>query len=304
MIKQVIETATEFGANDIDPAYVDEKLAKLRKFRVTDEEAIRSVVSGILRAQGIKRPHGAGAPRKNALMTIDDIKEDGLWLNLKIRAVDLWQNEHESIRQVGLIGDGTGTIKFVSWEKANLPTLEEGKCYSIENVVTKEYESTFSVAFNKTTIITEITDEIEVGFTTSGYSGVLVAVQNGSGLIKRCTVCNKAMQKGTCKEHGNVEGIHDLRIRAVLDNGASTQDILLNRERTEELTGITLKNAVKTAQDALDAEIVVEKMRAMLIGQEFVASGRAMGDTILVEEIAANDQPVTVEMIEELIKEV
>lgn len=303
-IKQIIEEAEAAGAKDIDAAYVDEKLAALTRFRVTGSEAIRSVVSGILRAQGIKRPKGEGGTRTNVLASVDTIKTDGSWINLKVKIVDLWQNEHESIRQIGLIGDETGTTKFVSWEKANLPTMEDGKCYSIENVVTKEYEGTFSVAFNKTTKITEIDDEIEVGFTTSEYSGILVAVQNGSGLIKRCTICNRAMQKGTCKEHGNVKGVHDLRIRAVLDDGISTQNILLNRERTEALTGIIQDEAIKMAQDALDAEVVVEQMRAMLIGHEYTVSGRDMGDTMLVESMAAIGAPVTKEMIKELIKAV
>jgi len=57
-----------------------------------------------------------------------------------------------------------------------------------------------------------------------------VDVQSGSGLIKRCPECNRALVKGACGEHGKVEGVYDLRIKAVLDDGEKVQDILMNRK--------------------------------------------------------------------------
>jgi replication factor A1 len=303
-VAAVIESATGFGAKDIDPAVVTEKLAILQKFRVADDEAVRSVVSGILRAQAIKRPKGAGGGRSNAMIAVDTIKSDGVWCSLKVKVVDLWHNNHDSIRQVGLIGDESGTTKFVSWENANLPLMEEGKSYRIENVVTKEYEGTFSVAFNKTTKITEIEADIEVGYTTAEFTGILVAVQNGSGLIKRCTQCNRAMLKGTCQEHGNVAGKHDLRIKAVLDNGVAVQNILLNGEKTEAITGISLSSAIEMAQEALDADIVADRIRDMLLGREYEAIGRTMGDTMLIESMTQHSTAVPKGAVEELIAEV
>lgn len=303
-VNKVITEAEAIGAKDIDVKYVEEKLAALKRFKVVGSEAVRSVVSGILRSQGIKRPKGNGGGHKsNELVTVDEIDEADQWINLRVKVVDLWHSEHDSIKQIGLVGDETGVIKFVSWAKADLAEIEKDKCYSIENVVTNEYEERFSVAFTKNTTITEIAEDIVVGFTTSEFTGVMVAVQNGSGLIYRCSICNKAMQKGTCKEHGKVDGVHDLRIKGVLDDGINVQGVLLNRERTEALTGITLEAAVAMAQEALDAEVVAERMQGMLIGQYYTATGQDMGDTILVESIYAIDKPVTKEMIEALLKE-
>lgn len=300
---RIIAEAEAIGAKDIDVKDVEEKLAALKRFKVIGLEAERSVVSGILRAQGLKRPKGEGGSRSNELVTIDRITEADRWINLRVKVVDLWHSDHDSIKQIGLVGDETGAIKFVSWEKANLAALEKDKCYSIENVVTNEYEERFSVAFTKNTTITEISEDIEVGFVTSEFTGIMVAVQNGSGLIYRCSICNKAMQKGVCKEHGKVDGVHDLRIKGVLDDGIKVQSVLLNRERTETLTGITLEDAIAMAQEALDADVVMERMRDMLIGQYYTAAGQDMGDTILVESVSAIDTPVTKEEIETLLKE-
>ncbi len=303
-VNKVITEAEAIGAKDIDVKYVEEKLAALKRFKVVGSEAVRSVVSGILRSQGIKRPKGNGGGHKsNELVTVDEIDEADQWINLRVKVVDIWHSEHDSIKQIGLVGDETGVIKFVSWAKADLVEIEKDKCYSIENVVTNEYEERFSVAFTKNTTITEISEDIVVGFTTSEFTGVMVAVQNGSGLIYRCSICNKAMQKGTCKEHGKVDGVHDLRIKGVLDDGIKVQGVLLNRERTEALTGITLEAAITMAQEALDAEVVAERMQGMLIGQYYIVTGQDMGDTLLVESISAIDKPVTKEEIEALLKE-
>lgn len=303
-IKRVIEEAEGLGAKEIDAAYVDEKLAKLRQFKVVGSEAERSVVSGILRVQGIKRPKNKDGHTPNELLTVDRITAEGVWCNIRVKVTQLWDSDKDSIRQIGLVGDETGVMKFVSWEKSDLVMIEVDKCYSIENVVTNEYEERFSVAFTKNTKITSIDEDIVVGFTTSEYTGNVVKVQPGSGLIKRCPMCNRAMQHGTCKEHGAVDGTHDLRIKAVLDNGTSTKNILLNRERTEALTGITLDDAISKAREALDAAVVQDEIEKMIITKEYSVSGQDMGDTILIESIAECNELVTVEDVEKLLKEV
>jgi replication factor A1 len=95
------------------------------------------------------------------LITIDSINESNKWINLRAKVVELWDNEHESIDQVGLVGDETGTIKFVKWAKSELPALAEGKSYSFENLTTDEFEERFSVKFNRSSSIKELDEDIE-----------------------------------------------------------------------------------------------------------------------------------------------
>ncbi|MCD6206663.1 MAG: replication protein A [Methanosarcinales archaeon] len=223
------------------------------------------------------------------LVEIDAINESNKWVNLRAKVVQLWESEHESIDQIGLIGDETGTIKFVKWTKSELPALVEGKSYSFENLTTDEFEERFSVKFNKGSSIEELDEDIEVGFTATEFAGTMVHIQDGSGLIRRCPICNRALMKGTCMEHGNVDGDHDLRIKAVLDDGERVQEALLNREITESTSGITLDDAKEMAVDALDQGVVLDEMKKRLLGRYYTMAGRVLDRYLLVESVIPMD---------------
>ncbi len=223
--------------------------------------------------------------REAQLITIDSINESNKWVNLRAKVTQLWESEHESIDQIGLIGDETGTIKFVKWAKSELPALVEGKSYSFENLTTDEFEERFSVKFNKGSSIEELDEDIEVGFSATEFTGAMVHIQDGSGLIRRCPICNRALMKGTCMEHGNVDGIHDLRIKAVLDDGTMVQEALFNREITESISGITLEGAKEMAVDALDQSVVMDEMKKRLLGRYYTMSGSILDRYMLVENV-------------------
>ncbi|RLG20472.1 hypothetical protein DRN77_07675, partial [Methanosarcinales archaeon] len=154
-----------------------------------------------------------------------------------------------------------------------------------ENLTTDEFDGRFSVKFNKNSAIEELGEEIEVGFTATEFAGAMVHIQEGSGLIRRCPICNRALMKGTCMEHGNVDGIHDLRIKAVLDNGSAVQEALLNREITESTSGITLDEAKEMAVDALDQSVVLDEMKKRLLGRYYTMTGRVLDRYLLVESV-------------------
>jgi replication factor A1 len=119
-----------------------------------------------------------------------------------------------------------------------------------------------------------------------------VDVQSGSGLIKRCPECNRALVKGACGEHGKVEGQYDLRIKAILDDGEKVQDILMNREITEAFTGITLEKAKEMATEALDQGVVLDVMKNKLVGRYYVVAGRKLDRFILVDSIKLDVKPI------------
>ena len=217
---------------------------------------------------------------------ISDITTEGKWINISAKVAQIWDNSHESIDQAGLIGDETGTIKFNKWAKAELPSLVEGKSYLFKNVVTDSYQERFQINFNRTSLIEEITEDIEIGTQTVEFSGAMVDIQSGSGLIKRCPECNRALIKGVCGEHGKVEGSYDLRIKAVMDDGVCVQDSLLNREISEQLTGITLDEAKQMATEALDQSVVLEMFKEKLLGRYYLVKGPKLDRNILVEDIS------------------
>jgi replication factor A1 len=234
------------------------------------------------------------------LLSIAQINEPGRWIDLKARVFTLWVANSDSISQSGLIGDETGTIKFVKWVKADLPNLEEGRSYHLKNLVTDEFQGRFSVKLNRTSQIDPLDIDVEVGSQAAAFAGALVDVQKGSGLIKRCPTCKRSLAKGICSEHGKVEGTYDLRIKAVLDDGLRVQDVLINRETTERLVDLSLDQAKQMAMEALDHEVVRSLIDNRLVGRYFSVTGPRVDRYILVEAI--NDAPpVTAADIEGLI---
>jgi len=233
------------------------------------------------------------------LQKIADINEPGRWIDLKVKVTALWETNSDAISQSGLIGDDTGTIKFVKWAKAGLPELEEGKSYHLRNLVTDEFQGRFSVKLNRTSQIEPLDTEIEVGSQAVEFAGALVDVQKGSGLIKRCPTCKRSLAKGVCSEHGKVEGTYDLRIKAVIDDGRRVQDVLINRETTERLAGLTLDEAKQMAMEALDHEIVRGLIESKLVGRYYRIAGPRVDRYLLVESVS-EAAPVTVAQVEDL----
>jgi ssDNA-binding replication factor A large subunit len=237
----------------------------------------------------------------NRHLKIIEIDQPNSWIDLKAKVVQLWTSNSDAISQAGLIGDETGSIKFVKWAKADLPELVDGQCYLFKNVITDEYQGKFSLKLSSASKIEVLNEDIEVGSQTAEFSGAIVEIQKGSGLIKRCQICKRSLSKGICAEHGKVEGTPDLRIKAAMDDGCRSQDILVNRETTERLVGITLDEAKKMALDALENEVVQYQIEGKLVGRYYSVTGPRVDRYILVETI--KEVPlVTVKDVEEMIR--
>src|SRR6056297_2103299 len=281
---------------DVDPDDVEERLTTLvDEYRVPLDEARRSVTNSYLDDAGMERDELGRGGSESVL--VNEIDEDEQWVDLRVKLVDLWEPRSDSISQVGLLGDESGTIKFVAFETSALPELTEGQAYELSNVVTDEYEGSYSVKLNRTTTITEVDEEIEVGDDAETVEGALVDIQSGSGLIKRCPEddCTRVLQNGRCSEHGDVEGEFDLRIKGVLDDGEAVHEVIFDRESTEALTGTTLEEAKDMAMDALDTTVVADEMRTGTLGRYYRVSGPQFGRYVLVDEFERLDDPVDAE---------
>src|SRR6056297_369344 len=280
---------------DVTVEDVEDRLTKLvDEFKVPMDEARRSVTNHYLEQAGLEREDiSSGASDAVELAEIDNPEQ---WVDVTVKVIELWEPRSDSVAQVGLLGDPSGTIKFTKWAKSELPSLEEGGVYELRNVVTDEYQGRYSVKLNKTTVIEELDDDIEVGTDTSEIVGAMVAMQSGSGLIKRCPEedCTRVLQNGRCSEHGEVEGEFDLRIKGVLDDGEEVTEVIFDQEATENLTGITLEEAKDMAMDALDTSVVADEMGDRVIGNYYRIEGPTFGRYVLsddVEELAGPADP-------------
>ena len=271
---------------DVDIEDVEERLTTLvDEYKVPMDEARRSVTNHYLEEAGLEREDISGGDSEAA--NIEDVDEPEEWIDLTAKVIELWDPRSDSVAQVGLLGDPTGTIKFTKWAKSELPALEEGKVYELRNVVTDEYQGRYSVKLNSTTVIEELDEDIEVGNDTSEVEGALVDMQRGSGLIKRCPEedCTRVLQNGRCNEHGEVEGEFDLRIKAVVDDGIDAHEVIFDKDATEELTGLSLEEAKEMAMDALDTTIVADEIREDIVGTYYRIEGPTFGRYVLADDV-------------------
>ena len=279
---------------DVTVDEIHERLETLvEEYKVPVEEARRSVTSSYLDDAGMDRDSlssGGG----NEELPVGDIDTDEQWLDVTVKVVDLWEPRSDSIAQVGLVGDESGTVKFTKWATSDLPELEEGAVYHLSNVVTDEYQGDYSIKLNRTTTIEELDEEIEVGDNSLEIEGALVDIQSGSGLIKRCPMedCTRVLQNGRCNEHGEVEGEFDLRIKAVVDDGDEVHEVIFDQEATETLTDVTIEEAKEHAMDALDTTVVADDMRERILGRYYRVSGPTFGRYVLADDFEQLSDPV------------
>jgi Single-stranded DNA-binding replication protein A (RPA), large (70 kD) subunit and related ssDNA-binding proteins len=299
LAKELKEAFASMGAADVPLKEIEQKLDLLvNQYKVPEDEARRTVYNQYTRDLKLQRPQAGG---DSQLVKIKDINKDGMWVSLNSKVVQIWENDKSSISQIGLLGDETGTIKFVAFTKSDLPLLEEGKSYHFSSLVTDSWQGRFSVKLNKTTVITPAGD-VEVVSNDIIMNGAIVDVQSGSGLIKRCPECNRALNKGVCVDHGKQEGEYDLRVKAVLDDGRTAQDIILNQDMTYKVTGIDVKTAKKMAMDAVDPEVVLDEIKRALLGKYFTVKGRVAGGRyLLVNEMSRTARDIT---LDEVLKKV
>jgi replication factor A1 len=297
--QHAVEIHEQFSESlDVDVDDVEARLETLvDDYSVPVEEARRSVVSTYLDESDMDRDQLAGGSSQAADVADIDAPEE--WLDLTAKVVELWEPRADSIAQVGLLGDETGTVKFTKWAKSDLAELEDGRVYRLGNVVTDEYEGRFSVKLNSTTTIEALDTDLEVGDDATEIEGALVDIQSGSGLIKRCPDedCTRVLQNGRCSEHGEVDGEFDLRIKGVVDDGTAVHEVIFDQAATEELTAISLEEAQEMAMDALDTEVVVDEMAETVLGRYYRVAGPTLGRYVLADDIERLSGPVDHERV-------
>lgn len=283
------------GYVDLEQDAVERDLEEYTDKKVPLEEAERSVRNDLqdehdISWRALSEDSSNKANNSNAEFDptpVENITEEGEWHDLSVDVIELWDPSHPDMAQVGLLGDNTDIVKFVVWEvDGTVPVdrLEEGASYEVSSVVAEEYDGRYSVKLNSSTTVTEVDGNVTI-------DGVLADVKSGSGLIKRCPDddCTRVLQDGRCSVHGAVEGNFDMRIKAVIDDGAVARDVIFDQEMTENLTGIELEEAKDMAMDALDTTVVAQEIRDQVLGQYFQIDGPELGDNILADDIEELD---------------
>jgi len=210
------------------------------------------------------------------------------------RTIDGRDGETEILS--GVLGDESARLPFTDWDPH--ADIEVGASVRAEDVYVREFRGVPSVNVSEFSTVELLDRDVEVGGPTrlsvreavergGAYDvelvGNVIEVRDGSGLIQRCPQCGRVVQKGQCRQHGDVEAEDDLRVKAILDDGTETVTAILDRDLTEAVYGGTLEDAREQAREAMDQSVVAETIADDVVGREFRVRGH-----LSVDEYGAN----------------
>jgi replication factor A1 len=222
------------------------------------------------------------------------------------RTIDGRDGETEILS--GVLADETGRLPFTDWDPH--PEIENAEDVRIEDVYVREFRGVPSVNVTQFSTVTPLTREIDVGESATRLpideavesgglydvevAGTCIAVRDGSGLIERCPECNRVIQKGQCRTHGEVEGVEDLRVKAIIDDGTATLTAVLDADLTAEVYGGDVDDAREQAREAMDQSVVADTIRENVVGREFRVRGH-----LSVDDYGANLDAAEFEAVDE-----
>ena len=115
-----------------------------------------------------------------------------------------------------------------------------------------------------------------VGISTSG---TIVSIREDSGVISRCNQCRRVLRDGECSVPTceSYEGVDDVRLRMVMDNGQSTISLIVNKIASESLIGMSMDEISSFVAENGSMQFV-QNLREKLLGRELKANGRTIVD--------------------------
>jgi replication factor A1 len=199
----------------------------------------------------------------------------------------------------GVLGDETGRLPFTAW--IELPeTIDIGSIIRIEGAQIRMFRGMPSVNILSGTKVSPVKPEeaekLEFTFESAAKdplpikieeissrdsmfdvtaAGNIISVRPGSGIITRCPECGRVIQKGSCRVHGKVEGVRDMRIKAVLDDGTGSISVTFPRELAEIVYGKTLEEAEQLMFSNVSKDAVYEDLKRFLTGRYLAVRGNS-----------------------------
>jgi len=237
-----------------------------------------------------------GPPR---IASVDQLRENMGYVEVKGRLLSIDSREvtvkgEKKTVFSGTVADETGKVQFTSWHDFK---LKQGEVVKISKATVRAWRGIPQLNFDERAEVTKVKEKFpsaeelaktsvsmiseiagKGGASDATVIGVIIEVRDGSGLIMRCPECKRALQKGTCKVHGRVEGYPDLRVKAVLDDGSGAVSAVMGRELTEKLTGTTLDECMEKAKQAMNFDVVKDMMEEQLTFKIATVTGNVTSD--------------------------
>jgi len=237
-----------------------------------------------------------GPPRA---VSVKDLREAMGYVQVKGRVLSVEERE-VSVRGEdkkifsGMIADETGKVQFTSWSDLS---IKQGEILRISKATVKAWRGIPQLNFDDRAEVIRVKEKFPSveelartepsmiadisargGAADATVEGVVIEVRDGSGLIMRCPECKRALQKSNCKVHGRTDGVPDLRIKAIVDDGSGAVSVVIGREFTEELADITLEDAMDRAKQSMNLEVIKDVLEEKLMLKVLTLTGNVTSD--------------------------
>jgi replication factor A1 len=218
----------------------------------------------------------------------------------------------------GTIGDETGRIDFSAWHDFQ---LKIGESIKISGGWTRSWRNMTQLSFDERADVERVSQDIipvetkdenlklsledlneRGGGSDIEVKGTIIDIKEGSGLVFRCPQCKRVLKNNLCGIHGQVEGVPDLRIKAIVDDGTFAITAILGKELTQKLIGRTLEECQNLAQQAMDYKVIEKEIGAKLLMENMELRGNAIKDDWGVTFIAKDAKSMEINLAEELEK--
>lgn len=208
----------------------------------------------------------------------------------------------------GIVGDDTGKAQFTAWHDFN---LKEGDVIKISGGYARFWKGIPQIVFDERSRVEKVRKEIKVsseklplhklvemrGGIDVMVEGTVIEIKDGSGYIERCPSCKRPLIKGECKIHGKVDGIPDLRIKMVVDDGYAGIGVVVGKDLTEKLINKKIEEC-----KSMEKEKLKELIEKVLLTKKVLLRGNAIGDEFGTTLIAKEAEIVEKDVKEEALK--
>jgi replication factor A1 len=257
---------------------------------------------GISKTDKEKLPKSAFKPKE---LKVKDLRSGIGSVDISARIIEI--NEREVVvdgetKKVfsGTLADETGKAQFTSWHDYN---IKKGDVFRISGGYVKSWKGIPQLTFDNRAKVKKLDNDkvpkasVEFikmpiyelnekrGALDVEVEGDVIEIRPGSGIILRCPECNRTLQNEECNIHGKVQGIKDLRLKLVIDDGTGSISSVLKRELTENLIDKTFEDCTKTDEASL-----LEDLNKKLFAHKISIRGNALGDEFGTNMIAKDSE--------------
>lgn len=215
----------------------------------------------------------------------------------------------------GILADASGKIEFTAWSDLG---LKADDAITIEGGYVRIFRGAPQLNFDAEAKVTPATVELPAaeklqvapavplrivmeknGGNDLTVVATLLEVRPGSGLVFRCNQpgCTRVLVAGACRLHNKQEGVPDLRVKAILDDGTGNIGLYLRRDMTEAILGKTLAQCVDEAKAAFRPEVIQDQLKEKLTSRVFRVRGNALSDDYGISLLANSFTPHSEDLV-------